>query len=211
MKNAMRTLILLCTLLLVVGTAGARPGRIWIYQWYLDEFVGGAKGDLTGDQTVDLDDFLIVKRYFGTWAWQGDVTGDEWTDLDDLMVIKQNFGRHSDLPVLWVDIDDDEIVAGGYGFYAEFPLGDADRSGFVDLADFVILKRNFGSARNYPWTNGDTTGDEWVNLDDFVLLKQNFGASVIPEPSSVLMILTGAIAILRAHRTRRGSGGRDLR
>ncbi|NLF31724.1 MAG: hypothetical protein GX591_12650 [Planctomycetes bacterium] len=53
--------------------------------------------------------------------------------------------------------------------------GDVDGDGDVDLDDFVILKRNFGSA-GVTRAEGDLDGDGDVDLDDFVILKSNFGA-----------------------------------
>ncbi|NLF31725.1 MAG: hypothetical protein GX591_12655 [Planctomycetes bacterium] len=55
--------------------------------------------------------------------------------------------------------------------------GDADGDGDVDLDDFVILKRNFGTPSGATRAMGDFDGDGDVDLDDFVLLKTNFGST----------------------------------
>ncbi|NLF32828.1 MAG: DUF1565 domain-containing protein [Planctomycetes bacterium] len=55
-----------------------------------------AAGDADGDGDVDLDDFVILKRNFGTpsgaTAGMGDFDGDGDVDLDDFVILKQNFG-----------------------------------------------------------------------------------------------------------------------
>ena len=61
---------------------------------------------------------------------------------------------------------------------AEFTLlGDANRDGQVDLADFVILRNHFGSAGSV-FGDGDFNGDGKVDLTDFVILRNNFGQNV---------------------------------
>jgi len=53
--------------------------------------------------------------------------------------------------------------------------GDADFDGDVDLADFVILKLNFGRT-DATAAEGDFDGNGAVDLNDFVILKLNWGA-----------------------------------
>ena len=61
--------------------------------------------------------------------------------------------------------------AGAYEFATP---GDIDGDGDVNLDDFVILKKNFGSL-DATRAQGDLDGDGDVDLDDFVILKKNFG------------------------------------
>ncbi|MFW6154959.1 MAG: right-handed parallel beta-helix repeat-containing protein [Planctomycetota bacterium] len=51
-------------------------------------------GDADGDGDVDLDDFVRLKRNFGTGTTraQGDFDGDGDVDLDDFVILKRNFG-----------------------------------------------------------------------------------------------------------------------
>ncbi len=53
--------------------------------------------------------------------------------------------------------------------------GDANEDGRVDLDDFAILKRRFGTT-GAGWFDGDFNADGTVGIDDFMLLKQHFGA-----------------------------------
>ncbi len=70
--------------------------------------------------------------------------------------------------------------------------GDANRDGRVDLADFGVLKINFGAGTSRA--EGDFNGDKKVDLADFGILKANFGASSaapVPEPATLLLALVG--------------------
>ena len=55
--------------------------------------------------------------------------------------------------------------------------GDANRDRKVDLADFVILRNNFGQPGSV-FSQGDFNYDGNVDLSDFVILRNNFGQSV---------------------------------
>jgi hypothetical protein len=62
--------------------------------------------------------------------------------------------------------------------------GDVNLDGEVDLADFGVLKTNFGAGARR--IGGDLTGDGLVGLADFGELKANFGksaAAAVPEPA----------------------------
>ncbi len=94
---------------------------------------------------------------------------------------------------------------GAYEWLARLPnplVGDANLDGRVDLADFAILKGNFGQAANGP-AQGDFDVNGLVDLQDFTLLKQNFGAVAdVPEPTSWVPALL-AVASLRITRRRK--------
>ncbi|MEM1011103.1 MAG: hypothetical protein AAGI46_02650 [Planctomycetota bacterium] len=90
-----------------------------------------------------------------------------------------------------------------------FP-GDANGDGTVDLADFGILRANFGST-NGTFATGDFNGDMNVDLADFGILRANFGSSsnasafalmdawavTVPEPTLVAPALVGLLALRR--------------
>ena len=87
---------------------------------------------------------------------------------------------------------------------APFVRGDVNLDGTVDLADFGILKSNFG--RPGTLSKGDVTEDGLVNLSDYGVIKANFGngATAAPEPTAV--VLAGCCAlvfVLRAFFCRR--------
>ena len=53
-------------------------------------------------------------------------------------------------------------------------IGDSDRDGDVDFADFLILSTNFGSI-DAVWSDGDFDADGRVSFVDFLLLSSQFG------------------------------------
>jgi hypothetical protein len=84
------------------------------------------------------------------------------------------------------------------------PLGDANKDGTVTLADFSLLKADFGKAfASASWERGDFNSDRLVDLTDFSILKDHFDQSMnngaaVPEPSAwVLGILAtvGAVVV----------------
>jgi len=79
--------------------------------------------------------------------------------------------------------------------------GDANQDEKVNLADFTLLKAHFGEDPA-GWTFGNFNTDTTVNLSDFTILKAHFGegapsAGGVPEPASAMLILVGALAVLR--------------
>jgi hypothetical protein len=73
-------------------------------------------------------------------------------------------------------------------------MGDTNADGVVDLADLNNVRNHFGS--DGP---GDTNSDGIVDLKDLNAVRNNFGATAgeaaVPEPSAVLLLSLGALAI----------------
>ena len=88
--------------------------------------------------------------------------------------------------------------------------GDVDLNQFVDLADFMSLATNFGTAGS--WTSEDFDGDGEVRFPDFVTLRINFRRSpdevtavaAVPEPRSLLALEMALIVAYTLHRKRSG-------
>ncbi|MEL7237337.1 MAG: S8 family serine peptidase, partial [Planctomycetota bacterium] len=59
--------------------------------------------------------------------------------------------------------------------------GDANRDRTVNLADFLVLRQNFGSGSLF--SEGDFNYDGAVDLQDFLLLRGNFGTTLTPNGS----------------------------
>ena len=89
--------------------------------------------------------------------------------------------------------------------------GDANLDGIVSIADFAVLRTNFG--RGGPgvyFQDGDFDGDRLVSITDFALLRANFGgpaadaaaldawaAAVVPEPASLAAVAAGGLGLTR--------------
>jgi len=87
--------------------------------------------------------------------------------------------------------------------------GDANGDGTVDLADFGILRSEFGMTAGMLLA--DFNGDGMVDLADFGILRANFGssavaaldawhASVVPEPTLGLAAVAAGGLLLRRRR-----------
>jgi len=85
------------------------------------------------------------------------------------------------------------------------PIGDADGDLDVDAADYIALKRNIGRTTGATTAQGDFDGDGDVDWDDLVILQDTYGtgsagAPAIPEPCSAMLLMLGAVALLRRRR-----------
>ncbi|MEI7902104.1 MAG: dockerin type I domain-containing protein, partial [bacterium] len=62
-------------------------------------------------------------------------------------------------------------------------VGDADIDGQVDAADFIAMKRNFGTSTGATWDRADFDRDGNVDWQDLQTLTTNFGAEIEAVPS----------------------------
>ena len=128
-------------------------------------------GDANRDNTVDVQDFLIVSRNFNTGSdktWEdGDFDGDGSTDVRDFLILSRNFGNTVDP----TDPPDPPTEP-------ELP-GDANGDNTVDVRDFLVLSRNFNGT-DTTVEEGDLDGDGNTNVRDFLILSRNFGNTVDP-------------------------------
>ena len=72
---------------------------------------------------------------------------------------------------------------------------DINSDGAVNLSDFGLLKANFGND-NSTYLQGNIDGVGGVDLTDFGLLKSQFGVNAVPEPSTWLLAIMGALLSL---------------
>jgi hypothetical protein len=84
--------------------------------------------------------------------------------------------------------------------------GDFDGDGDVDGADFVVWQTNYPTANGASLANGDADSDGDVDGADFDAWQSSFpqnggGASPVPEPSTYLTLLIGAVMALAWKRT----------
>ena len=91
--------------------------------------------------------------------------------------------------------------------------GDADLDGAVTIADFAVLRSNFGGGGPLYFVDGDFDGDRAVTIADFALLRANFGgsaaeaaeldawaAAAVPEPAALAPAAAAAGFLLRRRR-----------
>jgi hypothetical protein len=120
-----------------------------------------------------------------------------------------------------------EVVGWGYeteqgmsilaGATAPAISGDYNGNGQVDAADYVVWRKNNGLMGGATREQGDGTGDGNVTVEDYNLWRSNFGIgsgtgaffepgaaiSAVPEPSSLMLSLVTAVAVIAAFFCRR--------
>jgi hypothetical protein len=83
--------------------------------------------------------------------------------------------------------------------------GDADLDGSVTAADYVVWRKNAGSAGD--WRDGDFSGDGMVDTTDYNIWRTNFGAPIpgsgaglagatVPEPQACALFAMATITIV---------------
>ena len=173
--------------------------------------------ETNGSATAILTDYPGASQtYVGGFNQSGDIIGQVLYTVPNtqtvkaLAFIRDAAGSFSyvDNPyspgtTLGADIDDLGQFVGRYGSgtnggFLATPLwpGDANGSGGVDFADFVILRENFGQSPR-GWRDGDFDGDGRVGFGDFQILERGFG---LPLGSSQAAIVNDfAMNVPEAH------------
>ena len=132
--------------------------------------------NLTTGQTIDPDRLVRLEQHESAHAWSN-----AWQYVDAA-------GNPTPLPngnyratLAAASLTDKAGNALQSDVTADFFVlaGDANRDRVVDLADFVILRNNFGGAALF--STGDFNYDGQVDLADFVILRNNFGQG-LPGP-----------------------------
>lgn len=143
-----------------------------------------ADGDSGGPAMLRVgDEWFIAGVHYGITDMDGDGIAPEYGDR----CLDIRVSSYAD----WIQGVLDGFVA---------VPGDANLDGIVDIADFAILKNNFGSSGSF-WADGDFTGDAMVDLADYAILKRSFGltsetwetSQTVPEPASMLLVGVGGV------------------
>lgn len=148
-------------------------------------FGSSVEGDFDGDGARDVDDLDLLATAMMANDLAFDLTGDGTTDFDDR--------------AFWV-----ENLSNTY-------MGDANFDGEFNSSDFVTVftAAKYETGQAATWAEGDSNGDNVFNSSDFVTSFQgqgyelgirDGGLKVVPEPSGVLLILAGALGVIRRRR-----------
>ena len=160
------------------------------------DMASGGMIALPGDLSANIDTFLAAVGGDANVRWWNDTNG-AWEALStatagtDYTLEYQTSGDLNTYTLLTVN------PAGPDG-------GDADCNGQVDVSDLGILATNYGDDRGLGWEDGDFNADGVVNVSDLGILATNYGngttAQAVPEPSTLSLLLLGAIALVWRRR-----------
>ncbi|MCC7083755.1 MAG: hypothetical protein IT427_01970 [Pirellulales bacterium] len=90
--------------------------------------------------------------------------------------------------------------------YLDDVLGDLDRDGDVDGADFVVWQTHFPMAAGATLATGDADGDSDVDGADFVVWQTHYptiqsqGNVYVPEPTAITLIVIGGSVVMLVTR-----------
>jgi hypothetical protein len=154
-----------------------------------------------------------------TWSPTGDTTGDTGNVVNVRVPVPHDINDPNHLTTIRVKSTSDKLeifgtTTDGFGGVRlnAFALnavssggipGDFDSDGTVDAADLAAWSNNFG-ATGATVAMGDADDDQDVDGADFLVWQRNLGsggsAAVIPEPSSVVMIMVAGQVLVRSRR-----------
>ena len=110
-------------------------------------------------------------------ALVGDFNGDGTVGAEDSVLLDQAIGQLTNDLVFDLNADDSVNSADSQLLSRLLGAkpGDANLSGGVDFADFLVVAEHFGKPR-VTWSQGDFNGDEVVDFADFLILSEGFGS-----------------------------------
>ena len=81
-------------------------------------------------------------------------------------------------------------------------LGDCNGDGMVTTADLAAVTGHWGQTVTGGASEGDLNGDGVVTTADLAAVTGNwqYGVTAVPEPSTIIMLILGAISLLVIRR-----------
>jgi len=86
------------------------------------------------------------------------------------------------------------------------PTGDYNHNGVVDAADYVVWRNTLNQSAVPAGSGADGNGSGTIEPGDYTFWRARFGnivpgtaagqAAAVPEPSSIVLALAGAIALV---------------
>ncbi len=205
----------------------------WVFRLGLANFggaffqqVGGSYLDMGGTPFTENDWYKLegtVDTVNKTWSLNKiNLTTnqtDSWSNIafadgtaDDVGMIYLRGSNNAQVHTLY-----DKILI---GTEASQLAGDANGDGFCNFDDLSVLINNYGTASGATWAMADFTDDGAVNFDDLSVIINNYGATgaldaqaqaalgavglgTVPEPSTLVLLVVGALAGLGYYVRRR--------
>ncbi len=177
-----------------------------------DDILAGTPGDdANGDFSGSVQVFSGID---GSVIY--DFKGDNAFDQFGRSVGAAGDVNNDGVPDFLVGADRGGPQSAGYArLFLSSLIGDANGDGRVNLADFGILRANFGGQGSF--VQGDFNQDGTINLADFGLLRANFGSVVsatdlvmvdawaasVPEPAVALLAMPAGLLLRRRRAARR--------
>ena len=183
------------------------------FRTYFDLEGFGDDEDLKNDecQAVDRDSgggVFVAHPTDGSWQLTGIVVSVDAPDGYDgpniaRNAVYDNWSLYADLASYRTQIEAIRLI----------PLpGDADRDGDVDVIDYGLFNAALGQTGQ--GLRADFNNDGAVDLGDFAIMRTHFGmvsgngvpgseglsVRMVPEPATVVLLLAGAIPMLRRSR-----------
>ena len=90
--------------------------------------------------------------------------------------------------------------------------GDANFDDIVNLSDLGILAGNYGTLQGATRVDADFNNDGAVGISDLAILAANYNTGgEVPEPATIILLLTGIASIFSLHRNNKKNNFHRIR